>query len=91
MYSSYIGFWKENDYNGRGKLVLPITKYNMKGHFEDGEFMVNGDGIKLYDVKKDICAAGIDLKAYSVITHKTEIDENGKEKIVPMGYEELRA
>ena len=56
MFSSYIGYWKENDYHGHGKMTVPITKYNLEGLFEEGEYKINGDGIKSYDCKKDAIA-----------------------------------
>jgi len=91
MFSEFFGYWKENDYHGYGRMTVPIKKYNMEGLFEDGDYRINGDGIKSYDRKKDKCATGIKFDEYHFNVKKSESDEEDweNEKIVPMGYEVL--
>ena len=49
--------------------------------------MVNGDGIKSYDVKKDKIAAGVKMDKYMLKDKNTkEESESDNEKITPIGW-----
>lgn len=91
QFSLYIGMWEQNDYHGYGRLNVPITKYNMEGFFENGEYKINGDGIKSYDRTKDKIAHGVKLDKYvQVNKKKTDEGESEAEKITPFGWDKMR-
>lgn len=44
----YIGIFKEDTFNGKGKIMLPNGDY-YEGDFKDGK--INGNGVYIYHQK----------------------------------------